>query len=288
MLVIKKEGNNGNGNDNNTDIVANIKKRSENHSYNIMLYILKNFSDLSIDDQYLVFSKMIFTTMKKENFEKLRIRVLKDYNQNIDQESVTITDLKAGYHLSNGMIEMHFDSIEQINDQLLFYEQEFLKEKEKSHPNIDTLAKISLVVERLINRRSVLNVGTPIILFFRYQLQKQNLRMQQIKEQYQQTSLDAITLPETENKEENKEHIQEGDTVTSTNIDELEHHAKLKDPRSKPTRGNTNRQDNTSTDEKLRVQSPNDNSSTTVSRGQDPSSKSSGFSDERRTKEAKF
>jgi hypothetical protein len=286
MLVIKKEDDKNN-NDNNTNIVANIKSRSENHSYNVVLYILKNFSDLSIDDQYLVFSKMIFTTFKKESFEKLRTRVLKDYNENVNQESVTITDLKAGYHLSNGMIEMHFDSIEQLNDQLIFYEQEFLKEKEKSHPNIDNLAKISLVVERLINRRSVLNVGTPIILFFRYQLQKQNLKMQQIKEQYEQKSLDTITLP-VEQQDKNKEHIQEGDTDTSNNIDELEHYAKLKDPRHKPSRGNTNRQDNTPADEKLRVQSPNDVNSETVPGGQDPSSESYRSSDERRTKEAKF
>ena len=250
MLLIKKEGNDPND-INKVDVSENRKSRVENHSYNVVLYLLKNFSDLSIDDQYIVFNKMTFVTMKKEAFIKLRTRVLTDYNQKINQDSVTITDLKAGYHLNNGMLEMHFDSIEQINDQLDYYEQEFIKEKRKDFPNIDNMAKISLVVERLINRRSVLNVGTPIILFFRYQIQKQKLEMQQLKEKYAQKSLDKIQIPQIETVTEKKDIHNEADTDTSTNIDELEHRAKLKDFGTRTSRGNTNRQDNTTTDEEL-------------------------------------
>jgi hypothetical protein len=294
MLVIKKEGNNPD-NDIDNNLARNKKTRRENHAYNVMLYILKNFLDLSVEDQCVVFNKMTFLGMGKESFLKLRTRVLADYNNKVDQESVTITDLKAGYHLGNGMLEMHFDSIEEINDQLSFYQDEFVKEKEKAYPDIDKLTKISLVVERLINRRSVLNVGTPIILFFRYQQQKQKLEMQQLKEKYAQKSLDKIEIPNKEpppSKKEialEKKDIQETTTnVTSNNIDELEHRAKLKDFTTRTSRGNTNRQDNTTTDAELRVQSATNDSEQTVSGGQDPSSEDTGSGDERRTKEALF
>lgn len=279
MLVIKKE--------NNDNLVRHKKQRAHNQAYNIILYILKNFSDLSIDDQYLVFSKMTIRGETKEDFIRIRTIVLAEYGSKLNEDSVTITDIKAGYHLANGMLEMHFDSIEQINDQLEYYEEEFIKEKDKEHPDIDKLAKMSLVTERLINRRSVLNVGTPIILFFRYQIKKQKLEMQQLKEKYAQKNLEKLVLPTEEKKDPQKLDIPEKPNVTN-NIDELEHRAKLKDPKTRISRGNTNRQDPDATDEQLRVQSASDVNDKTSTGGQDTSTEDNRSGNERRTKEAVF
>ena len=293
MLVLKKESNNDNVI--NSNINNNVKSRTSNKAYNVILYILKNFSDLSIDDQYTIFSKMVFTQMKKEGFLKLRTKVLLDYDQKINHESVTITDLKASYHISNGMLETHFDGLEQINDQLEYYENEFIREKNKPHNDIDTLAKISLVMERLINRRSILNTGTPIILFFIYQQKKQKIEIQQIKEKYAQKSLNEIVnITEEKKEQDSKEtsnlNIQENSIVTNNtdDIDELERRAKLQDSRIRQTKGNTNRQDHNSTDEELRVQSVTNGSNPPSSGGSNTVTEDNRSGDERRTKEAVF
>lgn len=292
MLVIRKEGNDS---IKNNDDIINIQSKNEEHGYNLVLYILKNFSDLSVDDQLIIFNKMSFIKTLKPTFLLLRDKVLSDYNQNINQESITITDLKADYHINNGMLEMHLDSIEQINNQLDYYENEFIKEKSKIHPDFDNLTKISLIVERLINRRSVLSVGTPIILYFRYQSKRQKIEVQMIKEKYEQKVLTRITEQQKEKKQtENVENpskvktdIQEKDSVTN-NIDELEHYAKLKDTRITTFRRNVDRSNNKQDTEQLRVQSVTNDSNKTGSTGQDPISESTRSADQRRTKEAVF
>jgi hypothetical protein len=43
MLVIRKESDNS--------FNREKTKKDEEHSYNLMLYVLKNFSDMSVDDQ---------------------------------------------------------------------------------------------------------------------------------------------------------------------------------------------------------------------------------------------
>lgn len=287
MLVVRKEDNTFNTKSN----------RDEEHAYNLMLYILKNFSDLSIDDQLVVFNKMSFARVLKPKFLTLRAQVLEDYGQTINQDTITITDLKADYHIANGMLEKHLDSIEQIDQHLEYYENLFEKEKSKPHPDIDTLSKISLVVERLINRRSVLNSGTPIILFFRFQSKKQKLQVQQMKEKYQQQLLilkrdyeDKKTALEEKQKDQSTSNtdIKEKDNVTNPNIDELEHYAKLKDSGNRSLRGNTNRSDSKPESENQRVQSDTSNSSTSGITSEDRSSEIFGGTEERRSKEAVF
>jgi hypothetical protein len=244
-----------------------------------------------------------FVRTLKTHFLSLRERVLSDYSDSINQESITITDLKADYHINNGMLEMHLDSIEQIDYHLDYYQDLFQREKEKPHPNIDNIAKISLIVERLINRRSVLNSGTPIILFFRLQSKKQKLEVQQVREKYQQQVLllkkeyeDKRLALEDKNKNKDpanekpisKTDISEKDNVTNPNIDELEHHAKLKDSGNRTIRSNTNRSNSKQNTKDERVQSDTSNSSTTGTTSEDRSSEVFGGTEERRSKEAVF
>lgn len=298
MLVIRKE----------SDEVNREKTKNEEHAYNLMLYILKNFSDMSLDDQMVIFNKMSFVRTLKASFINLRDRVLADYNENINHDSITITDLKADYHITNGMLEMHLNSIEQIDHHLHYYQDLFNREKQKSYHNIDELVKISLVVERLINRKSVLNTGTPIILFFRFQSKKQKLETQQIKEKYQQQVLvlkkefedkkSALEEQYNNKKEEkkptlddqsvHKKDIEDQNNVTNPNIDELEHYAKLKDSGNRTTRVNTNRSHSKqdSTDE--RVQTGTVDDSTTGTTSEDRVSEVFGGTEERRSKEAIF
>ena len=292
MLVIRKEE------ESNSE-----KTRNEQHAYNLMLYVLKNFSDLSVDDQLVIFNKMSFVRARKDLFLSLREKVLVDYNQNVNQESITITDLKADYHINNGMLEMHLDSLDQINQHLNYYQELFQQEKQKGHTDIDELAKLSLVVERLINRRSVLNTGTPIILYFRFQSKKQKLEVQQTREKYQQQLL--VLKKEFEDKKlvlENKEKelisaskdssrktdIAEEDNVTNQDIDELEHHAKLKDSGNRTIRSNTNRSNSKQNPKDERVQSDTSNSNSTTTGDEDRSSEIFGESTERRSKESVF
>jgi hypothetical protein len=291
MLVIRKEA----------EIIDNEKKKNDEHAYNLMLYVLKNFSDMSIDDQLVIFNKMSFVRTLKNHFLSLREKVLADYSDNVNQESITITDLKADYHITNGMTEMHLMSIEQIQYHLSYYQDLFEKEKQKPHPNIDDLAKISLIVERLINRLSVLNNGTPIILFFRFQSKKQKLEVQQVKEKYQQQVLilkkefeEKKLALENKNKDPAKEKsisktdIEEKNNVTNPNIDELEHRAKLKDSGTRTFRSNTNRPNSKPNLKDERVQSDTSNSSETGTTSEDRSSEIFGGTEERRSKEAVF
>lgn len=293
MLVIKKED------DNNNDVPNPRKTKEEQHAYNTMLWVLKNFSDLSLDDQLIVFSKMLARRVIKSSFLSLRDKVLADYNNNIDQESITITDLKAGYHIGNGMLEIHIDSIETVKEQLADYQELYYKEKSKPNPNVDELVKMSLVIERLIHRLSILNNGTPIVYFFRLQTQKQKLQVQQIKEKYQQQVL--ILKSEYEKKMRalddktqvanndsiNKTNIPDKNNVTNPNIDELEHYAKLKDTSSRTVRVNVNRPNNKQS-ESGRVHADTSNSSTTGTTDEDRSSGIFGETEERRSKEAVF
>lgn len=292
MLVIRKEDNSN----------SLQQSKDQEHAYNLMLYILKNFSDIPVEDQLVIFNKMSFIRTTKSSFIALREKVLADYNQNVNQESITVTDLKADYHINNGMLEMHLNSIDQINELINYYEELFEREKQKVHPNIDELTKLSLVYERLINRRSILNTGTPIILFFRFQSKKQKLEVQQVKEKYQQQVL--VLKKEFEEKKlalENKEKefianndssrktdIAEDDNVTNPNIDELEHHAKLKDSGNRTIRSNINRSNSKPNPENERVQSDTSNSNSAGTTNEDRSSEIFGESTERRSKEAVF
>lgn len=292
MLVIRKEEDD--------QSLKKEKSKKEEHDYNLMLYVLKNFSDMSLEDQLVIFNKMSFVRTLKAHFIALRERVLADYNENVNQESITITDLKADYHIANGMLEKHIDSMEEIDRQIEFYHDLFEKEKQKPHPNIDNLAKISLIMERLINRKSVLNNGTPIIIFFRFQSKKQKLEVQQIKEKYQQNLLllkkdfeeKKLALEKKEKIAQknpvSKTDIPEQDNVTNPNIDELEHYAKLKDSGNRTIRSNTNRSNSKPNPEHERVQTDTSNSSTTGTTSEDRSSEIFGGAEERRSKEAIF
>lgn len=294
MLVIRKENSN--------DSIDREKSKNEEHAYNLMLYVLKNFSDMSVDDQLIIFNKMSFVRTLKASFLTLREKVLADYSENVNQDSITITDLKADYHIANGMLEKHLDSIEQIDHHLEYYQEQFEKEKQKPYPNIDNMVKNSLIVERLLNRRSVLNSGTPIIMFFRLQSKKQKLEVQQIKEKYQQQvlilkkefdekrlALEKKEKINTANKDPiRKTDIAEKNNVTNPNIDELEHHAKLKDSGTRTIRSNTNRSNSKPNPEHERVQTDTSNDSTTGTTGEDRSSEIFGGTEERRSKEAVF
>jgi len=294
MQVIRKEA---------TESIQREKAKQDEHAYNLMLYVLKNFSDMSLDDQLVIFNKMSFVRTLKSHFLALRERVLADYSDKIDQESITITDLKADYHITNGMLEMHLDSIEQIDHHLRYYQDLFEQLKQRIHPDIDEMAKISLIVERLINRKSVLNSGTPIILFFRFQSKRQKLEVQQVKERYQQQVLllkkeyedkKAALEDKSNNKDPAKEKsisktdIADQDNVTNPNIDELEHHAKLKDSGNRTVRVNTNRPAGKLDSKDERVQSDTPDSSTTGTTSEDRSSEVFGGTEERRSKEAVF
>lgn len=257
---------------------------------------------MSIDDQLVIFNKMSFARVLKPKFLVLRSQVLDDYNQTINQDAITITDLKADYHISNGMLEKHLDSIEKLDEQLEIYQDLFEKEINKPHPDIDTMVKISLVIERYINRLSVLNTGTPIILFVKFQSKKQKLEVQQMKEKFQQQMLlikkeledrkrileeKTAALDKKDNNVSNKD-IEEKDNVTNPNIDELEHYAKLKDSGNRTIRSNINRSNSKQNTQDERVQSDASNSSTTGTTSEDRVSEIFGGTEERRSKEAVF
>lgn len=292
MLVIRKE---------NDDTLNRQKTKNEEHNYNLMLYVLKNFSDMSVDDQLVIFNKMTFIRLFKSNFIALREKVLADYSGNINQESITITDLKADYHINNGMLEMQIDSLDEMKRQLDYYIDLFEQEKNKVHPDIDNLVKITLLIERIVNRIAVLNNGTAIILFFRFQSKKQKMEIQQIKEKYQQqllllkkefeekkAALELKNKDPAEQKSISKTDIADQDNVTNPDIDELEHHAKLKDSGNRTIRSNVNRSDNKQNLKDERVQSDTSSSSTTGTASEDRISEVSGESEERRSKEAVF
>lgn len=226
----------------------------------VIIFILKDYKDLSDNDQYLIFTKLCFYKIDKREFFNRRRRILKEYEGKLSPESITLTDVRAIFHIKEGALSNHLDKIEQMKNQIDFYSTLYETVREELQIKINNgeeitggdlfkLTKISRMLNELIQTSISLEIGTPIIMYFRLRMSNQ-LNKSGLQNNNNNNNKDHsffkndndVENPILINKSSNK-NIAEDDKFKDS-LDELERYSKLKNQndrhsRSKPD-GNGN------------------------------------------------